>query len=394
VRLRATTLGYLAAGAIAAGEGGLGVMLPPYLTVLGFPVPAIGAFVAFYAVAGLLSRLPGGRFYRQGWIRPLIGLSLLLQCCANLAYPWFSDWPTLAVLRLLGGFSYGLCTTINLAQFIDGLPPRARRDRPMALYTAALSVGFALGNITSGFVASAFGYTAGFTVVAMFPLAVAIATLFAEEPTTLRVARAGRAGPRALVQAMGEPLLFVVLLESFLLNFLFGLHYALFPLYLLSIGASLAAMGLIRGLFSTMQVASRISTGWLIGRLGHRRLAVVGIVGQVIAIALLPFTTNLLLLAALSLAYGLWRGMSLVANTLGMAESSDRAVVSRGASSGLFNAASDVGVLLGPLIAGATAGVIGIGGALIVMPLAALVMHTAALALNARRPQPAARVAD
>jgi MFS family permease len=394
VRISPTVLGYLAAGAIAAGEGGLGVMLPPYLTVLGFPVPVIGAFVAFYAAAGLLSRLPGGRFYRQGWIRPLIGFSLLLQCCTNLAYPWVSDGPALALLRLLGGFSYGLCTTINLAQFIDGLPPHTRRDRPMALFTAALSVGFALGNITGGVVANAFGYTAGFTIVAMVPLAVAIATLFAEEPTTLRVARPGTAGPRALLQAMGEPLLFVVLLESFLLNFLFGLHYALFPLYLLSIGATLAEMGLMRGLFSGTQVASRISTGWLISRLGHRRLAVVGMVGQVLAIALLPFTTNLLLLTALSIAYGLWRGIGLVANTLGMAESSDHAVVSRGASSGLFNAASDVGILLGPLLAGATAGIIGIPAGLVVMTLSALVIHAAGLALNARRLQPAARVAD
>jgi predicted MFS family arabinose efflux permease len=153
-------------------------------------------------------------------------------------------------------------------------------------------------------------------------------------------------------------------------------------------------MGLMRGLFSGTQVASRISTGWLISRLGHRRLAVVGMVGQVLAIALLPFTTNLLLLTALSIAYGLWRGIGLVANTLGMAESSDHAVVSRGASSGLFNAASDVGILFGPLLAGASAGVLGIPAALVVITLSALVLYAAGLALNARRLQPAARVAD
>src|SRR3954447_10249408 len=117
-------------------------------------------------------------------------------------------------------------------------------------------------------------------------------------------------------------------------------------------------------------------------------------VGQVIAIALLPFTSNLLLLTALSVAYGLWRGISLVANTLGMAESSDHAVVSRGASSGLFNAASDVGILLGPLLAAATAGIIGIPARLVLMTLSALVIPAAGLALNARRLQPAARVAD
>jgi len=387
VRLRATHLGYLAAGAIAAGEGGLGVVLTPYLTMLGFPVAAIGLFVAFYAVAGLISRIPGGRFYRPGWIRPLIAGSLLAQCLADFGYPFFVDPLPLAALRLLGGFSYGLCTTVNLAQFIDGLPPNQRRDRAMALFTAAFSLGFALGNMTGGFAASLWGFGAGFASVAVYPLIVAVITLFAEEPKTLRAARTGGVGPRALLQAAGEPLLLVVLIEAFLLNFLFGLHYALFPLYLLAIGASLAEMGLMRGLFSGTQVASRIGTGWMIARFGHRRLAVAGLVGQVCAIALLPFTANLLLLTALSMAYGLGRGIMLVANTLGMAESSDEAAVSRGASSGLFNAASDLGTLLGPLIAGVTAGIIGVGTTLFFLTLSVLVVYFASLAFNARRVQ-------
>ena len=100
MRLRATHLGYLAAGAIAAGEGGLGVVLTPYLTMLGFPVAAIGLFVAFYAVAGLISRIPGGRFYRPGWIRPLIAGSLLAQCLADFGYPFFTDPLPLAALPM------------------------------------------------------------------------------------------------------------------------------------------------------------------------------------------------------------------------------------------------------------------------------------------------------
>jgi hypothetical protein len=68
VRLRATQLGYLSAAAIAAGEGGLGVILAPYLAELGFPVALISGFVVFYAIAGLVSRVLGSRFYRARWI--------------------------------------------------------------------------------------------------------------------------------------------------------------------------------------------------------------------------------------------------------------------------------------------------------------------------------------
>src|SRR5437868_5191841 len=61
LRLQGTTLGYVIAAAIATGEGGLGVVLTPYLRDNGLSVPAIGAFVALYALAGLASRVPGGR---------------------------------------------------------------------------------------------------------------------------------------------------------------------------------------------------------------------------------------------------------------------------------------------------------------------------------------------
>jgi predicted MFS family arabinose efflux permease len=385
VRLSPTAFAYLVAGTLAIVEGSLGVLLAPYLQANGFSLAAIGGFVALYALAGLLSRLPGGRWYRPGWIRPLLILALLLQILANWMYPLFQDGLVLAVVRVVSGFAYGLGTTINLAQFLDSLPPGRPRDRPTAYYTAIISLGFATGNVTGGFLGELWGYAGGFVGVTIFPIIAIVAGLLAQEPATVRAPARPRASPREVLAALGEPLLLIVMVEYMVLNFLFGMHYALFPLYLLAVGAVLGQLGVIRGLFSGAQIASRVGAGWLTARFGHRPVAAFAVAGQAAVLALVAGTGDLLVLTILSLCYGALRGVALMANTLGLAEASDRSTLSRGASSGAYNAASDVGILIGPIAAGAAAGTIGISAAFVVLPLGILAVYLLSVWVNGRR---------
>jgi MFS family permease len=393
VRLQGTTLGYVIAAAIATGEGGLGVVLTPYLKDNGLSVPAIGAFVALYALAGLASRVPGGRWYRPGWVRRALIAGLLIQFLAGIAFPLFHDGWALATLRIVSGFGYGLGSTVNLAQFLDSLPAAGSREQRTAYFTAANSGGFALGNVTAGFLADHFGFTMAFVGVALYPLLAAIVTLFAAEPPVRRAAARGATSLRLHLRALGEPLLLIVLIEGFLLQFLFGMQYALFPLYLLAAGVTLAELGVMRGTFSGTQVASRLGAGWLTAHFGHRRVAAGGLAAQILALAVVPLTTNLVLLAALQVAFGGARGIMMMANTLGLAKASDRTTLSRGACSASYNAANDLGILLGPLLTGGVAGVVGLGNAFAIVPLGVLTVYVASVWLNGRRPEPAPRPA-
>ncbi len=394
MRLQGTTLGYVIAAAIATGEGGLGVVLTPYLKDNGLSVPAIGAFVALYALAGLASRLPGGRWYRPGWVRRLLVVGLLLQFGAGAAFPLFHDGWALAALRVVSGFGYGLGSTVNLAQFLDSLPAERGRERQTAYFTAANSSGFALGNVTAGFLANQFGFAVAFVGVACYPLLAAGITLLAVEPPVRRAVARGATSWRLHLRALGEPLLLIVLIEGFLLQFLFGMQYALFPLYLLAAGVTLAELGVMRGAFSGTQVASRLGAGWLTAQFGHRRVAAGGLAAQILALGVVPLTTNLLLLGTLQVAFGGARGIMMMANTLGLAKASDRTTLSRGACSASYNAASDLGILLGPLLTGAVAGVVGLDHAFVVVPLGVLALYLAAVWLNARRPAPVPRPAE
>ncbi|MBX5492180.1 MAG: MFS transporter [Chloroflexi bacterium] len=385
MRLSGSHYGFLVAAAIAGGEGGVGVLLAPYLTALGYGAPVVGLFVALYAVAGLLSRWPGGRWYRPGRVRPLLAASLLMVSLANLLFSQVGDALALGALRLFGGIGFGLGTTVNLAQFIDTLPPQRSRERAMSLYTAALASGFMIGNLLAGWFSERGGYSAGFIAVAMPPLLAIAATPLAREPTSVREGRGDGKGLRALANAIGEPLLLVVLIEAFLLHFLFGLHYAYWALYFLAVGASLGSLGVIRGLFSGTQVVSRVGSSWLFIRLGYRRVAVAAMTLQVVAIVLIPATTSLLLLTGLSVLYGAARGIGMVANALGLAEASDHSTVGRGSASGLFNGAADLGTLVGPVMAGLLVQAVGLNAMFVIAPLALWLCYLVSLWLVLRR---------
>ncbi len=393
MRLHSTGLACLVGWALASVEGGMGVLLAPYLQLHGYPAATIGLFVSLYAVAAIVSRLPAGRWYRAGWVRRLLVVALLGQAAANLLYPHYQDALPLVLVRLATGFAYGLGTTVNLAQFLDGLPPGESRDRPTAIYTAAVSLGFATGNVTGGLFAEWFGYSLAFLGTSTYAVLAATLTLFAVEPAVLRTGGKRRHSPAAFLAALGEPRLLLVLIEVFLFNFLFGLQYALFPLYLLAVGAVLSQLGIIRGLFSGSQIASRVAAGWLTSRFGYQRVAAWALVAQIAALALTPATTNLWLLATFGIAYGVARGATMMANTLGLAVASERSTLGRGASSGVYNAASDAGTLVGPILAGATADALDIGSAFVVLPLGVLAVYAASVWFTERRlhalPRPA-----
>jgi len=66
-------------------------------------------------------------------------------------------------------------------------------------------------------------------------------------------------------------------------------------------------------------------------------------------------------LLAANLAVGICRAVTFVANSVALAEDVDETRVGRGIASGLFNAASDLGQIVGPTVAGIVAQAAGIG---------------------------------
>jgi MFS family permease len=139
-------------------EGMITLLVPPYMDGLGFAPTAVGLLVSAYGVACLASRLPAGALYRGERAKTLLCSSLVAVALISMVYPLATEAWSLLLVRALHGLAYGLATTINLALFIDSLPPTAARHHAMGYFMGALGGGFTLGQALGGFAADWYGY--------------------------------------------------------------------------------------------------------------------------------------------------------------------------------------------------------------------------------------------
>jgi MFS family permease len=358
---------YVIACSVTAAEALLAFVLPPYLKDVGYPIGLIGLLVGLAAGAALFSRLPVGLLYRGGSARLLLGGSLLVAALVTLLYPLATATLAFAAVRAVSGLAYGTATTVNLARFVDGLPSGSKCSQAMAFYAGSMAAGFAVGNGPGGFVADWFGYTPSFVCASALYFVAFAAGLFAVRGPTSSAhgapaATSAAGGPlRQLRAAAVDPGTRAVALAAFLLAFLSQILSVYGTLFGLMVNVTLAEMGVIRAAFSVTQVVARSLAGPVALRLGRRRAQDGGLLGQALFMVLMASSYGFWPLLAANLAVGICRAVTFVANSVALAEDVDETRVGRGIASGLFNAASDLGQIVGPTVAGIVAQAVGIG---------------------------------
>ncbi len=392
---------YLVVGLLNTSEGMVTMLVPLYMDSLGFAPTAVGLLVSAYAIASLISRLPAGSLYRGNRARRLQYATLLAVVGTSLLYPLATTAGGLLLVRALHGLAYGMATTVNLALFIDLLPPQANRHHALGYFTGALSFGFTVGQAVAGFTADWFGFGWAFVAAAAPPL---VAMLWVDAPPAERTAEKSRApGPqrppvqgwarlRAPLHALNAPGILPMALLGFFLAFFLNVSSTFMPLLALAMGLGLAEIGIVRSCHSVANSITRPFSGSFIQRMGHARIAVGTLTLNALLLFVLPSFTTMLSLAALMVMIGFVRGFGMVANAISVAQDVDESRVSRGIASGIYYASRDLGGICGPIVGGTVAGLIGIEAMFHVVPPLGLLAYFAGVAANgrlARRPAPA-----
>jgi MFS family permease len=383
---------YLVVGLLNTSEGMVTMLVPLYMDRLGFAPTAVGLLVSVYAVASLISRLPAGALYRGHRARRLQYASLLAVIGTSLLYPLATTAGELMVVRALHGLAYGLATTVNLALFIDLLPPEASRHHALGYFTAALSFGFTIGQAISGFAAEWYGFAWAFVLAALPPL---LAMAWVDAPPgarrSPRAALAPAAGPptgwtrlRTPLHALASPGVLPMALLGFFLAFFLNVSSTFMPLFALAIGLGLAEIGVVRSLHSVANSITRPFSGTFIQRIGHARIAAGTLTLNALLLFLLPSFTTIVALGALMVVVGFVRGFGMVANAISVAQDVDEAHVSRGVASGIYYASRDLGGIVGPIVGGAIAGIVGIEAMFRIVPPLGLLAYFAGVAANQR----------
>lgn len=375
---------YLVLALLNTGDGLVNTLASAYLRSLGYPLGQIGILVSIYAVAALFSRWPAGRIADGG--RAHIGLRVACGVfAASLAlYPVALEPWAFWTVRMLHGASFGVATTLNFAAFLT-VSASTNRARATALYTTAMSGGYSLGNFASGFVADNLGFTAAFTLAAVFPLAAMVAA-----PGVATAPRPASAEPvGAWWRLLGRRTVRIVPIVSFCSTFLNQVLATLFPIYVLQVGLTLSVAGVARGLQSLSNTAIRPFGGPLLRRAGPLTLGCGGILLSAAAIAAVPLLTLPFALFGLFIIVGAGRAGGVLSSALSTASLSDAGVLRRGTASALMSAGGDLGSISAPIVSGAVAAQLGIGTALQVVPVGVALLGVALVLIG-----PRARIRD
>jgi MFS family permease len=365
---------YAACLLLTTADGLSSTLAPPYLQALGFPYAEIGLLVAVYAVTSLVSRAPAGRLAESAHAGRWFAVACGLFALALALYPLATTTPLVLAVRALNGVGFGAAQTLNFAAFL-AISARGGLARATALYTASMSLGYAIGNFSSGALADQLGTGPTFLIGSLVPLG-ALAAARSAGPARMS---ASLPAPSFSWRSLLRADVLAVAALAFSLNGQVLVLSTLFPLYALAIGQTLSVAGVARGLNSLSNTLVRPFGGPLINRLGMVALGWLGVALMSGASAALALTTTPLALFVLFTLGGIGRAGGVLANAMSAVALSERRVLNRGAASAVITAGGDLGSIAGPLVGGLVAGQLGVGPALSVVSLGAGVVGLVAL---------------
>ncbi len=382
--------------AVTAQQNVAGLIVPPFLQGAHFPVAMIGTLISLGPVLALASRLPAGLVYSDRRARVMMSLALVAMAASNSLYPYALTSLAFAAVHGLNGLAYGAVTTLYLAFYIGSLPADEDRNHAMGYYAGSLALGYSTGNFLSGFFADRFGYEATFHLAALLSLLCAGLLFTLERGAAARAVKSPAAAPldwRRALRAAWEPKLAAVIVVALYLNLLHQMTNAFLPLYGLAIGLTLSQIGVIKGFYALCNAITRPISGLVVQRMGHRRLSYGGLPVQAVFIMLVPLFADFFTLLAVYVSAGFIRAVAIVSNAVSLVQDTDETRVPRGISSGVYNAAGDVGNILGPSMGGLIATFTGLDRLFFIGPLLTAALFFVSLwACRRIRPLPAAKI--
>jgi MFS family permease len=350
----------------------------PLLATRVFGLSAFSAtltfIVAFGSVKAITNFVAGTLSDRIGR-KPVLVTGWLIGAPVPLLLIWAPSWGWVIVANVLLGMNQGLTWSTTVIMKIDLVGP-ARRGLAMGLNEAAGYGAVAVTALLTGIIAAHAGLRPEpfYLGIAYAGLGLGLSTLAVRETrghAHHEAARARASGSGATMLSTREVFMLTSLRDRALSscsqaglvnNLNDGLAWGVFPIFFAAAGLSLSRIGVLAALYPGVWGLGQLATGALSDRWGRKGLIASGMWIQAGAIGLIAATHGFTAWAIGAILLGL--GTAMVYPTL-LAAIGDLAHPAwRARAVGVYRLWRDLGFAIGALVAGVTADIFGVRGAI------------------------------
>jgi MFS family permease len=365
--------------ALVGGMVGQERTVLPLLAERVFGLEAAASALTFLAAFGLVKAVTNfvaGAMSDRFGRKPVLVAGWLAALPVPLLLMWAPSWTWIVVANGFLGVNQGLTWSTTVIMKIDLVGPTSR-GLAMGLNEAAGYGAVAVTAIATGFIAARTGLRPEpfFLGVAFAVLGLGISTLFVRETHRHAIQESEQAVPRGPVsdQPMStrevfalttyrEPALSACSQAGLVNNLNDGMAWGLLPLFFAREGLSIAAIGVLAGLYPAVWSIGQLATGALSDRLGRKWLIAGGMGVQAVGIASIAATRGFGPWAAGSVLLGI--GTAMVYPTLLAAVSDVADPRWRASAIGVYRFWRDAGFAVGAIVAGVLADAFGYAAAI------------------------------
>lgn len=366
---------FLAVFAATLGMGIVAPLLPLYAQHYGAQGLAIGLVFASFSISRTALLPFIGKMSDKRGRKVFITLGLLLLTFTSLGYVVSRSIGGLIITRMLQGIAAALVIPISLA-YMGEITLRGKEGATMGMFNIFFFGGLAAGPILGGVVKDLAGVEFSFYSMGVVALVGFFLTLFfLPESTVARHVPSHSAGPLGWIFESGRIRGIYLFRLCFAIGI--GLTWAFLPIYGHDVMRLTSShIGLVISLNILIATILQTPCGMLADRFSKEGLVIIGGCLAAAALSLIPFTRNFLELVSVNILWGVAGGFSMPA-LAALAVEEGKKLGGMGAVMSIFVMCHSIGMIVGPLMAGAIAefvniavvffagsltGLIGVGG--------------------------------